>query len=322
MEKLLITAIALAIPTYFYIWLVRSIDRFEKEPAQYLICAFMWGAVPAILIAAVLQLMFAVPVEALLGPDSLSGELIQTAIGAPVTEEILKGVAVAYIYLQHRREFDGWVDGIVYGAMVGLGFAYVEDILYLMDTATWGEWGALLVTRSIVFGAMHGFWSALTGIGFGLARYMKNPLQKISIVSGGLVAAIAAHLIHNAAVTLVEVTVGFSLLVALLNYGVLALILLILWFVAAAVDRKRLKLYLKDEVPDILSVQCYEALCNPSKRTFSNLGMTAKQQRQFIQTAAELAQKKLQLSKMGEEGGNSTEIAQLRAALKQQSLEA
>ncbi|MBE9125554.1 MULTISPECIES: PrsW family intramembrane metalloprotease [unclassified Coleofasciculus] len=316
MERYIITAIALAIPAYFYTWLVRTIDRFEKEPVLYLIAAFLWGAVPAVVFALVLQLVFSVPVNQIFGQETLQGQLIEAAVSAPVTEEILKGMAVAIVYLRHRREFDGWVDGIVYGATAGFGFAYVENIIYLTSTQTWQDWGALFFLRAIVFGGMHGFWSALVGIGFGFARYSSDPLKKVLAIACGLMAAISGHLIHNGAITLIEKTSGLTLIVALFNYAALGLLMVVLWFVAGYVEHQRLRTYLREEVPDFISPECYEALCKHRSDTLAALGMSLYQRRALFQVAAELAQKKLQLSKMGEEEGNSRQIAHLRQELR------
>jgi len=316
MDVFLISAFVLLIPAYFYTWLIRSIDRFEKEPFLYLLGAFFWGAVPAVIFAIILQVIIGVPVEAVLGADSLETELISGAIAAPVTEEILKGLAVAIIYVLFRKEFDGWVDGIVYGGMAGFGFAYIENILYLSDTASWEEWFTLLILRTVVFGGLHGFWTALTGIGFGLARYSRNVFYKIFVISTGLIAAIFGHLIHNGSLTLVEATDGSAFLITLLNYGMLACFMLILWFVAGYNDNRRLQVFLKDEVPNILSDGCYQGLCKHRSNRLTKLGFKKKQRRQLFQTAAELAQKKLQYEKMGEERGNSEEIKKLREKLK------
>lgn len=163
MDRFLITAVLIAIPTYLYIRIVISIDRFEKEPTRYLIGAFLWGAVPAVIIGIIAQLILDIPVEEILGA-SLTGQFITTAVNAPITEEILKGAVVAILYLWFRREFDGWVDGIVYGAMAGFGFAYVENIIYLLGTKTWEEWVGLFILRVIALGFMHGFWTALIPI--------------------------------------------------------------------------------------------------------------------------------------------------------------
>ncbi|MBD1912711.1 MULTISPECIES: PrsW family intramembrane metalloprotease [unclassified Leptolyngbya] len=315
MDVFITSTIVLAIPAYFYTRLIRSIDRFEKEPMPYLLGAFFWGAVPAVIVAIILQVILGLPVEALLGADSLESELISGAIAAPVTEEILKGMAVAIIYFLFRKEFDGWVDGIVYGGMAGFGFAYIENILYLSSTESWEEWFTLLILRTVVFGGLHGFWTALTGIGFGLARYSRNPFYKIFVITSGLLAAMFGHLVHNGSLTFVEAD-GSIFLITLLNYGMLAFFMLILWFIAGYNDRRRLTVYLQDEVPGTFSDICYEGLCKHRSKHLAKLGIKRKQRRQLFQLAAELAQKKLQLKKMGDEKGNSEEITKLREQIK------
>jgi glutamyl/glutaminyl-tRNA synthetase len=109
-------------------------------------------------------------------------------------------------------------------------------------------------------------------------------------------------------------TDGVSILLALLNYGVLVLIMALLWLVAAWVDRARLRQYLQDEL--VLSGGLYEALCHRRRwQQMRRLGLSKTQQRSLLQLAAELAQKKLQQQKMGDEGGNQAEITRLRQAI-------
>ncbi len=317
MDRILITAIFVGIPTLAYAKLVNNIDRFEKEPTLYLIGAFLWGALPAAIAALILQLILEIPVAAFFGTESIGGQLVSTAVNAPVTEEIFKGCAVAIIYFTRRQEFDGWVDGLVYGAMAGLGFAYVENIVYLVNlTNNWGDWTSLYFFRVIIFGFMHGFWTALTGIGFGLARNMGNPIAKVIVIAGGLTLAILGHLIHNGAIVLMQRN-SATVFVALGNYSFLALVMISLSVWAAHHERKILETYLQDEVPEIISAEDYAGLCNHRNHTLARFRFAPKQQRAFIQAAAELAQKKLQLIKMGEEGGNSAEIVRLRAVLKE-----
>ena len=105
---LIVTVLGVALPTFIYSWLVRRIDRFEKEPTKYLIAAFLWGAIPAVVLGLVLELILGVPIEAILG-KSIAGELAQTAVVAPIVEELVKGMAVAAVFFLRRREFDGWV---------------------------------------------------------------------------------------------------------------------------------------------------------------------------------------------------------------------
>ncbi len=54
-----------------------------------------------------------------------------SVVAAPIVEEFSKGMGVVAIFVFARREFNGVVDGIVYAGIVAIGFAFVEDILYL-----------------------------------------------------------------------------------------------------------------------------------------------------------------------------------------------
>ncbi len=315
MLQVLVTVIAVAIPTAIFMHAVNSIDRYEKEPTRFLIGAFIWGALPAAILGILIELILRIPVTLLLGEESLSGKLINTAIISPIVEELLKAGVVAIIYFWRRREFDGWVDGLVYGAMAGFGFAYVENVFYLLGTGNWSDWLSLFVLRVIVFGLMHGFWTSLTGIGFGVARNSTIRSKKVLAVLAGLLAAMVSHMVHNGALALSDSRNGSLVLVALANYGAGLVLLLCLRVIAIHNDRQMLQTYLRDEVPDILSPQAYADLCSPKTHALANLRLSPRQQRSFIQTAAELAQKKRQLVRLGIEGTNLTDIESLRMQL-------
>ncbi|MCS7059564.1 MAG: PrsW family intramembrane metalloprotease [Anaerolineae bacterium] len=298
--------------TLMYFRVVQGIDRFEKEPTRYVVAAFLWGAAPAVLIALVLQLILSLPLTLILGEDSLASALVGASIIAPITEELVKGAAVAIIYLARRQEFDGWVDGIVYGAAAGFGFAFVENVLYLMGTETAEEWVALFFLRVIVFGFMHGFWTALTGLGFGIARNTTSIAQKGIAILAGLSVAIFSHLIHNGAVTLAEASSGATIWIALINYAFLVVGLLIASAAALYHDRQIMKTYLLDEVPAVLTHEEYQSLITARSAAGARLGILAPRRRALVQAAAELAQKKRQLAKLGEEHLIGADIDRLR----------
>ena len=316
MERLLITAIILAIPAYLYTWLVRNIDRFEKKTFPELIDPFAWGSILAITFAGIFQKIFPILATDIFGEVTLAGSWVKPLITIAVTKEILKGIVVAIIYLRCRREFNGWIDGIVYGATVGFGFAYVDNIFYLTNETYRGEWIQLFLSRSIVFCGSHGFWSALVGISFGFARYTNNPFRKVMVISGGLIAAMLANIIHNGALILIQERSDSMLLFALFNYIAVALLTILLWLIARYVDRQRLQTYLSEEVPEFISFECYEALCSSDKNVFVSLGMSQQQRRALFKVATKLAQKKMELIKMGEVGSNSVEISGLRQELR------
>ncbi len=289
-----ISVLIIAIPTLLYAAIVRRVDRFEKEPAKYLIAAFLWGAIPAALLALIAQLVLSIPTEAMFGTGGAT--TLSTSVYAPITEEIAKGLAVGIIYLWRRREFDGWVDGIVYGSTVGFGFAYVENILYLSGTESVGEWVALFFLRVVIFGFMHGFYTSLTGIGFGLARIATTNSRKAIYIFGGLALAILAHAAHNTSLILTEATGAASLCGGLLNYVLLIGLMAGLSRVGLRHEKQMFKTYLVDEVPDVIAQPAYDALSN-ARHNDPNLPQP---RGRFLHLAGELAQRKQQLVRHGE----------------------
>ena len=97
---LLASVMAALIPTIFYVALAWWLDRYEKEPLWLLTITFLWGAIPAIVLSLVAEIVLDIPVQAfVLGQG---GTLISTAVIAPVVEEIAKGIVVWLIFLLYR----------------------------------------------------------------------------------------------------------------------------------------------------------------------------------------------------------------------------
>jgi protease PrsW len=198
-----IIAAALAlIPTLIYALLIWWLDRHEKEPLPLLLVAFMWGAVPAIILALVLEIGVGIPLEQMITVET-TREITTASLVAPIVEEAVKAVILVVLFLAYRREFDNVLDGIVYGAMVGLGFAFVENVLYLTSQAFDGggaSIGAMLglwVFRAGIFGLNHSMFTAFTGAALGYARSVRLSWQRGFLISIGLGLAMIFHGIHN-----------------------------------------------------------------------------------------------------------------------------
>ncbi|WP_432520411.1 PrsW family intramembrane metalloprotease [Kineococcus sp. SYSU DK006] len=172
------------------------LDRHEAEPPHLLAFAFGWGACVASLGALVL--------------NSASSRLLDRAVGdvtntsvlvAPVVEEVLKGLGVLLLLLRQRRQFDGVVDGIVYAAFVGVGFAYLENVLYL-GRALGDEQPASLVVvfvlRCLVSPFAHPLFTMAVGVGLGLAARHRSPLRRVGAPVAGLAVAVVLHALWNA----------------------------------------------------------------------------------------------------------------------------
>ncbi|MEX0657957.1 MAG: PrsW family glutamic-type intramembrane protease, partial [Egibacteraceae bacterium] len=127
-------ALALAgslVPTLAWLWFFYSRDRYDREPKRLVAKLFLIGALPVGILAGITNVAFA----------GVVGIGVTAVVVAPLGEETLK-------YLGARRgagrhlAFDEPVDGMVYGASVGLGFAAAESIDYLTVAYTGGElWG-------------------------------------------------------------------------------------------------------------------------------------------------------------------------------------
>jgi protease PrsW len=313
----LISAIAIAPPTALYAWLVARIDRYEKEPVKYAVAAFLWGMIPSAILAVIFSILFSVPVMVVFGEESQATSFITTAIIAPIVEEVVKAIAVAAIYVWRRREFDGWIDGIVYGSLVGFGFAYIENIIYLTGTESPEQWVFLYFFRVLIFGFLHGFFTSLTGIGFGLARHRRNDFAKALLIAIGLTGAIFAHAIHNGTLTLAEQNQSTgSLLLCGVNYFVLIALSVGLGVIAKRKEQMLFRQNLADEVPAVLTQQAYGALSNLNGASKGYLNSLSKGARPgFVQVAAELALKKRQLAQEPGDGLTLMQIDRLRGAL-------
>lgn len=188
-----------------YLWL----DRYEPEPKTLLSLGLVWGAFVATLLALLLQ-----GVGGFVAGWSNEFSL---AVVAPVTEEATKGLFLVLLWLWRRQEFDGVLDGIVYAGMVGIGFAFTENILYLSasyngtDAGQPGgltELGVTFVMRGLASPFAHPLFTAFLGIGLGLAVSSRSTVVRVLAPLGGYGLAVATHAAWNGS-TLVAHGAGF-----------------------------------------------------------------------------------------------------------------
>ncbi len=333
MAIVVVAILGALIPTAAYVLLLWWIDRYEKEPVGLLAVAFLWGAGPAALLSIILEIAFALPVSSL-GTESLLGRLLSASVGAPIIEESAKGIALIFLLLVVPKAFDGVLDGIVFGAMIGFGFAMTEDIVaYFVPIMSQHGLGAGLINiflRTVVFGFNHAFWTGLVGASVGYARSVRNPQQRVlALMIGGLL-AVVMHSLHNVGATLVEQTVFLSLAFsALLDWsGVLALGILIA--LDLRTERRWIERGLDEEVRQgALSPQEFDLLHSAgrrwqvhwrARRQGGRIG--ARAVGRYFQTATRLAFNKQHLQTLGNEEGSLAEIERLRIELAQRRAEA
>jgi RsiW-degrading membrane proteinase PrsW (M82 family) len=181
--------------------LVYVLDLYEREPIPLLAAAFVWGAVAATTLSAVGNAGWSLVIARILGPDLATRW--SAALTAPIVEEVLKGLGVVMIVLIARDEVDDRMDGFVYGALCGLGFAVVEDVFYFLAVFggdVGGVWKGFFV-RVIASGLYsHVLYTGLVGMAVGVvaARRDTRPLgDRLRLAVPLVVTAVAGHFLWN-----------------------------------------------------------------------------------------------------------------------------
>jgi RsiW-degrading membrane proteinase PrsW (M82 family) len=307
------------VPAFFFAWFINWLDRYEKEPKLLLLATFLWGAIVAVIGAIVVSLIMDAGFMMVLGDEGLA-DLAGGSITAPLVEESWKGLAVLIVFLLFRKEFDSILDGIVYGAIVGLGFAATENVLYFFGQFLEGGWGAFFTNfflRIGVFAWGHPSYTALTGIGFAVSRTNRNILVKLFAPVVGLGLAMFAHSFHNTAVTFVSGLGGLALTVLVEWTGLFVMLCFTIWMIRH--EQGLLKKHLREEVgKGLLSLAQYN-----TAHSFFQFGArmaalssgTLMSTARFYQVCGELAHKKEQYEKFGDEKGNMRIIQNLRAEM-------
>jgi len=205
--------IAAILPVPVYLTLVIWLDRFEPEPWWLMALTFMWGAMGSVFFSFIINSVGGELVSNMFGPAV--GQIYGASVSAPIVEETTKAMALFAIFFFMRREFDGVLDGIIYAALVGLGFAMTENFLYYGKFFAGGDviWYFI---RGILLAFAHPVFTSMTGIGLGIAAESKNTLVKIVAPIVGFGMAIFLHFFNNTIiVALAAVLGGLGVLVGL-----------------------------------------------------------------------------------------------------------
>ncbi len=305
------------VPAFLMAAFVYWLDRYEKEPLILLGATFFWGAVIAAGGAFVINTVFGIGIYALTGSGDVADQAT-AALVAPFVEEGLKGLAVLLVFLFFRKEFDSILDGIIYASIAALGFAATENVLYIyghgyVDGGGWSGLWQLVFIRDIVVAWQHPFFTAFTGIGLAIARLNRNMLVKIIAVPTGYACSVFAHAFHNSFGSLIGGMTGFAIGSLVDWFGWFVMAIFILFMVAR--ERQLLQDQLREEVASgtISNAQYRRALSPFTMSTAFLTGGAAAAQ--FYRICGELAHKKQQLLKFGDEAGNAALVQSLRTEL-------
>lgn len=200
-------------------------DKHEHEPYKYVaICVFfgMLSCVPAV--------MGTMAIEPLLGVENPgeSSNIFVVAFYAFVavgfSEEFAKFLFLRF-YIYRKPEFDEPMDGIVYGVMIGMGFAILENVLYVLQ-------GGLGVAFLRMFTAVpgHAAFGVIMGYYVGLAKFDKNPT---ALLAQGV---LYATLVHGA----------YDFCLFQKNYAALTLFAFVVLYSSVYMSKKLIKLHVEN----------------------------------------------------------------------------
>jgi len=310
------------VPMFLFAAFINWLDRYEKEPKLLLGAVFIWGVVIAGGGAYILNTAVGVGVYSITGSAS-AADFSTTAIAAPIIEETLKGFAVLIVFLIFRKEFDSVLDGIVYAGITAMGFAAIENVLYIyrngFQDGGWEGFWALVFIRVVLVGWMHPFFTSFTGIGIAIARISRNPLAKLIAIPGGYAVAVSTHAFHNTFSSVIGGGGGFFLGLIADYFGYAFMLGFIIWMIAH--ERDILKRQLVEEVNSGSITRKQYNTAISFFQTNAHLSALAsgafRSTLRFYQALGKLAHKKEQSAMMGDASRNKQIIEALRMEINQ-----
>jgi RsiW-degrading membrane proteinase PrsW (M82 family) len=185
------------------IGIIYYLDLYEREPVSILVAAFLWGGIAATTLAMYTNTPLMEVIYKVTGDANFTNEW-SAALTAPFVEELYKGLAVVLLVAIARNELDDVLDGFVWGAMVGVGFLLVEDVLYFVrafaETGSMGTIFEMFMIRILGAGPYsHFLYSGLVGMGIAyyVVRTDRTKGNRILAAIGLIAAGVGAHFFWN-----------------------------------------------------------------------------------------------------------------------------
>jgi len=166
------------LPPLLYTFWIRNRERYNREQWKPIFLCFFWGATIAVVAAFVLEVIFELPFTYSLSNSEMTPFLAAVII-APVVEEFTKPLALRLQTV--RRNLDELEDGLIYGAVAGLGFSATENLLYGYSFLSEGIVAFLVLMAIRSFGGclLHASATALTGYGYGKTIMKHSSLLRV-----------------------------------------------------------------------------------------------------------------------------------------------
>ena len=198
------------LPVVVLLYYIYKKDRYQREPASQMLLAFVCG-----IGATFLSLAFTMPfsvagVDASAGP-SVFGAIARAFYLAALPEETAK-LIILWFFLRSCSYFDEHMDGIVYAVCVSLGFAALENVVYLF--ANYPDIIGVGISRSLFAVPGHFFFGVLMGYYYSLAKFGKDDKHFYMVLT--LLAPILAHGCYDSLLFVMSVAPSVSIILTIL----------------------------------------------------------------------------------------------------------
>ena len=178
--NLLLAATTPVIIVIIYIYIK---DKYEKESKRVLLKTFLLGAILSIVITTILYMFFDLFLP-LTDKHSIWQQFVKAFFVVALIEEFSKYIMVRY-YAQPKKDFNEPFDGIIYAVMVSMGFAFVENIFYVIEGGM-----QVAIIRAITAIPAHATFAIMMGYFMGKAKFSNNR-AKLNLL--GLSLAVLFH---------------------------------------------------------------------------------------------------------------------------------
>ena len=194
-----IILLAALVPPTAYALVLLFLDHREQKPWPLPLGAFLWGAMIASVCSSTLNANASLWLTQLLTEERARS--LAPVIAAPIIEEVAKAAGLLFLIGFSSQACRNPRNGIVYGALVGLGFDVAENLNYFTLAAVQGGTVGLarsLYLRGFLGGLKHAVFTATAGAGFGYARETSSSTARVVVPLLGLTGAVVQHIAWNA----------------------------------------------------------------------------------------------------------------------------
>lgn len=209
--QLLLVFLSAIVPVAVALLYIYKKDSAQPEPPKWLAKAFWYGV-----LSALLSFVFSTPLGAIFGLD-LNTEVYPSIIDAfadafllaAIPEELAK-LIMLWLLLRKNPYFDEKFDGIVYAVCIGMGFAGIENVMYLFEGFEDGSWITIGISRALFSIPGHFFFAVLMGYYYSLYHFGIDRSIRVKVQI--LMLPILAHGIFDGILFCTQVNEGLAVI--------------------------------------------------------------------------------------------------------------